>query len=664
MEIVYDEDYEPVPARPDEEPAPDEQDKTEQTIIEAANAARRAYESAVKTAQAAELEIDSDGYAHLPAELDDQADPMQLQALIESIKASKAAWDAAIKQAEALGVEIVYDEDYEPAPARPDEVADPDELEMAEQARIKAEAAMAAAKAAAEQQGIEIDWDAIMNARAIAAGEPDLEDPNVIEALAKAEAALAAAKKAAEEQGIEIDWDAILKLPALPAEQPCEHDYADVVTAPTCTEGGYTTYTCSKCGDSYQGDETEAQGHDFQDGVCTRCGAENPDYVPPVVDPFRFDDVKDDKAFYFAPVYWAVEQKITKGTSEKLFSPDAGCTRGQVVTFLWRAAGEPEPAGTKNPFRDIKETDYFYKAVAWAVEKGITKGISADKFSPDATCTRAQIVTFLYRAEGTPEIAKKSKPFTDVDPAQYYADAVAWAVEHGITTGKSPETFAPNATCTRGEIVTFLYRSYTGSKPQNPDTAGGPPVYYTASSVEELTQWIKTAEVEPSYNWGSLYPFLKAARDLGQILAVYPASEDYSLQEILVQCNREQMDYFFVKGNERLEVLVELPGTDSNPKLSLYERIGQINSDLALEYESLQYAKASATVNGKETDVYYYDGGEYTKIGSEQKELFGPSAFFEYEGHVVLIRGIGSLYGCKWDSTYLDLFQFDFVELE
>ena len=176
-------------------------------------------------------------------------------------------------------------------------------------------------------------------------------------------------------------------------------------------------------------------------------------------EPFRFDDVKDDKAFYFTPVYWAVDKKITKGTSEKLFSPDAGCTRGQVVTFLWRAAGEPEPTKAENPFKDVKETDYFYKAVLWAVEKGITKGTSADKFSPEKTCTRAQIVTFLYRAEGTPEIARKSKPFHDVDEGQYYADAVAWAVENGVTTGKSADTFAPNATCTRGEIVTFLYRA-------------------------------------------------------------------------------------------------------------------------------------------------------------------------------------------------------------
>ena len=286
------------------------------------------------------------------------------------------------------------------------------------------------------------------------------------------------------------------KVAEAPYATSIEHDYRAAITQPTCTEAGFTTHTCA-CGDSYQdaavpalghsfgewtdskaatctekGEqnractrceaketrETDALGHDFKDGVCTRCEAKDPDYEEPVVEPFRFDDVKDDKQFYYEPVYWAVDQKITKGTSKKLFSPDDGCTRAQVVTFLWRAAGEPEPTKAENPFMDVKETDYFYKAVAWAVEKGITKGTSADKFSPDATCTRAQIVTFLYRAEGTPEISRKSKPFSDVDAAQYYADAVAWAVENGITTGKSADTFAPNVTCTRGEIVTFLYR--------------------------------------------------------------------------------------------------------------------------------------------------------------------------------------------------------------
>ncbi len=253
------------------------------------------------------------------------------------------------------------------------------------------------------------------------------------------------------------EWDA-------PVEATGSNDAeADtVVTMPTCTEPGFTTYTCAICGESSRYNEVPALGHDYADGVCIRCGAEDPDYVPPVADPFRFDDVKDDKAFYFAPVYWAVEKKITKGTSEKLFSPDEGCTRAQVVTFLWRAAGDPEPQKTENPFKDVKESAYYCKAVAWAVEKGITKGTSADKFSPDATCTRAQIVTFLYRAEGTPEIVKKSKLFHDVADGQYYADAVAWAVENKITRGKSADVFSPDATCTRGEVVTFLFRAMGG----------------------------------------------------------------------------------------------------------------------------------------------------------------------------------------------------------
>ena len=177
---------------------------------------------------------------------------------------------------------------------------------------------------------------------------------------------------------------------------------------------------------------------------------------------FRFDDVGDSHLYYFEPVYWAVEQGITKGTGEKRFSPGDDCTRAQVVTFLWRAAGEPEPAGSKNPFRDVKEDAYYCKAVLWAVEQEITKGTSANTFSPDDTCTRAQIVTFLYRANGSPALSEETNPFLDVPAGQYYTAPVLWAVQTGVTKGKSPETFAPTATCTRAEVVTFLYRAKTG----------------------------------------------------------------------------------------------------------------------------------------------------------------------------------------------------------
>ena len=166
-------------------------------------------------------------------------------------------------------------------------------------------------------------------------------------------------------------------------------------------------------------------------------------------------------AFYYDPVLCAVGHKpqITNGTDETHFSPGATCTRGQVVTFLWRAAGCPEPTSGSNPFTDVKEGAFYYKAVLWAVEKGITKGTSATTFSPNQGCTRGQVVTFLHRSAGTPAPGSKEHPFTDVKPGAFYYEAVLWAVEKGVTKGTTPTTFSPNATCTRGQIVTFLYRA-------------------------------------------------------------------------------------------------------------------------------------------------------------------------------------------------------------
>ncbi|MBR4132808.1 MAG: S-layer homology domain-containing protein, partial [Oscillospiraceae bacterium] len=233
------------------------------------------------------------------------------------------------------------------------------------------------------------------------------------------------------------------------------HDYQTVVTAPTCTEAGFTTYTCSRCGFSYNADEVAKLDHDYKDGVCTRCGAADPDYVPP----FRFDDVKDSSQYYFDPVYWAVDKGITTGSTPTTFNPGAGCTRAQVVTFLWRAAGKPEPTTTTNPFEDVAADQYYYKAVLWAVEKGITQGTSPTTFRPDNTCTRGQIVTFLWRYSGQPEPEKADNPFADVPAGEYYYKPVLWAVEKGITKGTSETKFSPDSTCTRAQIVTFLYRA-------------------------------------------------------------------------------------------------------------------------------------------------------------------------------------------------------------
>ena len=169
-----------------------------------------------------------------------------------------------------------------------------------------------------------------------------------------------------------------------------------------------------------------------------------------------FNDVTVWDYFYDA-VKWAVDRGITSGTSRYTFSPDAPCTRAQVVTFLWRAAGCPQPVSKVNPFTDVRADDYFYDAVLWAVENGITNGTSAKTFSPDATVTRAQVVTFLWRANGRPTAGNSG--FADVSADKYYATAVAWAVFQRITTGTGFGVFSPDAACTRAQIVTFLYRA-------------------------------------------------------------------------------------------------------------------------------------------------------------------------------------------------------------
>ena len=176
---------------------------------------------------------------------------------------------------------------------------------------------------------------------------------------------------------------------------------------------------------------------------------------------FRFDDVNDEGKFYYDPVYWAfnAEPQITNGLTATAFGPDAGCTRGQVVTFLWRAAGCPEPKSADTPFTDLKDGGFYVRAVAWAVENGITNGMTKTAFGPDATCTRGQIVTFLWRFWRTPAPDGNASQFTDVAADAFYAKAVAWAVGSGITNGMSAGKFAPDATCTRGQVVTFLYRA-------------------------------------------------------------------------------------------------------------------------------------------------------------------------------------------------------------
>ena len=173
-----------------------------------------------------------------------------------------------------------------------------------------------------------------------------------------------------------------------------------------------------------------------------------------------FGDVSTD-AYYYKAVQWAQEKGITDGISSDLFGPKQPCTRGQIVTFLWRAAGSPEPKGTAAGMTDVVPGSYYAKAVAWAVENGITTGTAEGTFSPDATCTRAQAVTFLARAQKATATGKTA--FSDVPADSYFADAVAWAQANGVTTGTSETTFSPDNDCTRAQIVTFLYRANQGT---------------------------------------------------------------------------------------------------------------------------------------------------------------------------------------------------------
>ncbi len=295
-----------------------------------------------------------------------------------------------------------------------------------------------------------------------------------------------------------------------------QHSYTAVVTAPTCTEQGFTTYTCTECGDEYVDDYTELAAHTpvidpavnptcvekgktegshcgvcglvlkkqalistvdthrMEESIvklptyeeagevlytCTDCGKTSSVAVPPLTKPVNpFTDVLETDWFY-EPVLWAVENKVTGGKTETTFAPNEGCTRAQVVTFLWAANGKPEPTSFENKFTDVSDSDWYYNAVLWAVEQGITGGISATEFGPEQSCTRAQIVTFLWAAKGKPAVSSINV-FVDVDDTAWYTTPIIWAAENDVTGGIGDGKFGPEQTCTRAQVVTFLKKIY------------------------------------------------------------------------------------------------------------------------------------------------------------------------------------------------------------
>ena len=218
------------------------------------------------------------------------------------------------------------------------------------------------------------------------------------------------------------------------------------------TEDGGKTATCVVTVSASSGGST---GGGSTGGGSTGGSTQDPGETDTPDTP-AFTDVPDG-TWYTEAVKWAVEKGITLGTSDTTFSPDLACTRSEIVTFLWRAAGSPASAGATD-FTDVPAGSFYADAVQWAVEKGITLGTSDTTFGPDIICTRSQMVTFLWRMAGSPAPVNETLPFTDVADGAFYADAVRWAVEQGITLGTSDTTFSPDVTCTRAQIVTVLNR--------------------------------------------------------------------------------------------------------------------------------------------------------------------------------------------------------------
>ena len=248
------------------------------------------------------------------------------------------------------------------------------------------------------------------------------------------------------------------------------HDYVAEVVPPTCTARGKTVHECSRCHDRFVTDETPPLGHRYDDGVilsdptstamgrmlytCIGCGDTYQQLIPKLTNPF--EDI-DKNAFYYEPVLWAQFRGITSGMDETHFGPAIICNRAQVVTFLWRSAGKPEPQSLDNPFLDVPAGSFYERAVLWAFESGITTGSDGTHFSPEASCNRAQVVTFLHRFQGCPE-PDDFVSFADVPEGTFYHKAVLWAAQRAITLGMDGGSFCPELVCSRAQIVTFLYR--------------------------------------------------------------------------------------------------------------------------------------------------------------------------------------------------------------
>lgn len=260
--------------------------------------------------------------------------------------------------------------------------------------------------------------------------------------------------------------------------EPTGHEWSDEYTIDkevTCTEDGQQSIHCKVCDaiDEDSIEEIKSIGHKWDEGeitkepsyteegiktfTCSVCGETKTETIDKLEQPFV--DINEDDYFYDA-VLWAYTNGITSGKDETHFAPSASCTRAESATFLWRAYGEPEPETTENPFVDVNSSNYYYKAVLWAYENGITSGKDQTHFAPNDTVTRKEFLTFLWRSADKPEPETTDNPFVDVSDDAYYTKAVLWAYENGITSGTDESHFNPDGQCIRAQVVTFLYRYF------------------------------------------------------------------------------------------------------------------------------------------------------------------------------------------------------------
>ena len=333
------------------------------------------------------------------------------------------------------------------------------------------------------------------------------------------------------------------------------------------------------------------------------------DYVEP------FTDVPV-KQYYADPVSWAVEKEITNGMTDTTFAPDATCTRAQIVTFLYRAAGKPAVTGVTNPFTDTKAGDWYEDAMLWAVKNEITNGMTDTTFAPNAVCNRAQIVTFLHRAAGKPAVTGVANPFTDTKAGDWYEDAMLWAVKNEITNGKTDTTFGPTDPCTRGQAVTFLYRYYHLAEPgyvlMNIPYAD----FYAAegtSDVDAVTSATLNKTRAANLAGGSYHKDPKGTDISGVVYPVYVA--DMKLLDGLKE----------VKDTDSVTITVSLRGQTSETTFN--------GKDALFENEDYAYYKLAEAPNAYKTLTKGADGKlVFSAVNVEAKKV-AMTTELTYGGH-------------------------------